>query len=102
MENTRKLEEYLRGKYFPRMGVGVVDLIDIRTNNEDDGYHVLLDISDTILKDEREYQEHLNKMMILQKNFKKVQKDIEKFLSLFQLFHILYCKHVYPLGLMIF
>lgn len=81
MENTRKLEEYLRGKYFPRMGVGVVDFIDIRTNNEDDGYHVLLDISDTILKDEREYQEHLNKMMILQKNFKKVQKDIEKFLS---------------------
>ena len=80
-ENIRKLENYLRGTYFPRIGVGVVDFIDIRPNNEDDGYHVLLDISDTILKDEREYQEHLNKMMILQKNFKKVTKDIEKFLS---------------------
>ena len=80
-ENIRKLENYLRGTYFPRIGVGVVDFVDIRPNKEDDGYHVLLDISDTILKDEREYQEHLNKMMILQKNFKKVAKDIEKFLS---------------------
>ena len=80
-ENIRKLENYLRGTYFPKIGVGVVDFVDIRPNKEDDGYHVLLDISDTILKDEREYQEHLNKMMILQKNFKKVAKDIEKFLS---------------------
>ena len=44
-------------------------------------YVIYMDFAGEIVKDERDYAKHLGRMLTLQKNFKNITKNVEKFFA---------------------